>query len=217
MASLRLVWDWNGTLLADVDAAVSALNRMLAKRGVKPTTREFYRENFGFPVRPFYAALGVDLAVCDWDEICDDFHAFIAEEPSALRPDAIAAMDVARSLGFRQCVLSALREDLLLRDMAHLGAASYMDCIAGVDNLDGASKLDRGRALVATLEAMPGEPSARVFVGDTLHDAEVAAALGGRCILVDGGHQTAARLAKAGVPVAENLLAAVEIARSFAA
>ena len=33
----------------------------------------------------------------------------------------------------------------------------------------------------------------------------------------DGGPQTAARLAKAGVPVAENLLAAVEIARSFAA
>ena len=46
---------------------------------------------------------------------------------------------------------------------------------------------------------------------------EVAAELGGRCILVDGGHQTAERLAKAGVPVAANLLAAVEIARSFAA
>ena len=28
-----LIWDWNGTLLDDVDAGVNALNRMLAARG----------------------------------------------------------------------------------------------------------------------------------------------------------------------------------------
>ena len=216
MLSARIVWDWNGTLLDDVDAAVSALNRMLVKRGVRPTTREFYRANFGFPVRPFYSALGVDLDACDWDEICDDFHSFIAEEPSALRPDALEAMDLAMRLGFRQCILSALREDLLLRDATRLGAAAGMDFLAGVDNLDGASKLDRGRALVAELDALPGEPSLRVFVGDTLHDAEVAAALGGKCVLVGGGHQETGRLGAAGVPVVGSLVAAVELAERMA-
>ena len=58
----RLIWDWNGTLLDDVAAAVGALNRMLVKRGARPITIEHYRRRFGFPVRPFYAELGVDLA-----------------------------------------------------------------------------------------------------------------------------------------------------------
>ena len=47
-----IIWDWNGTLLDDVDAAVGALNRMLAKHRLPPVTRTFYRANFGFPVRP---------------------------------------------------------------------------------------------------------------------------------------------------------------------
>ncbi len=64
-----IIWDWNGTLLDDVGAAVNALNRMLAVRGVAPTTREYYRAHFGFPVRPFYEELGVNLAHEDWDRI----------------------------------------------------------------------------------------------------------------------------------------------------
>ncbi len=81
MDNICIIWDWNGTLLDDVDAAVGALNRMLAARGVPPTTRDYYRGHFGFPVRPFYAELGVDLEHEDWDRICVDFHRFMEEEP----------------------------------------------------------------------------------------------------------------------------------------
>ena len=70
-----IIWDWNGTLLDDVSAAVRALNRMLSVRGVSAITEERYRNSFGFPVRPFYAELGVDLDRWDWDAICEDFHA----------------------------------------------------------------------------------------------------------------------------------------------
>ena len=109
----RLIWDWNGTLLDDIDAAVNALNRMLVSRGASPITVDRYRRCFGFPVKPFYAELGVDLEKWDWDGICEDFHAFVAAEPQRLRDDALAALGRARDLGFRQCVLSALRQDLL--------------------------------------------------------------------------------------------------------
>lgn len=50
----RIFWDWNGTLLDDTAAALATLNGMLAKRGAPPITMEFYRENFAFPVKPFY-------------------------------------------------------------------------------------------------------------------------------------------------------------------
>ena len=200
-----IIWDWNGTLLNDVDAAVAALNRMLAKHGVPATTREFYRAHFGFPVRPFYREVGIDLDRVDWNEICIDFHTFIAAEPQRLNSSAVEALESARAHGFRQCILSALREDILLRDTSRLGVAPFFDIIAGVDNLDGATKLKRGQDLLAQLPAH----SDLYFIGDTLHDAEVGAALGAHVVLVDCGHQTAERLRTSGHAVVESPIAAV--------
>lgn len=206
-----IIWDWNGTLLDDVGAAVAALNRMLVTRGVPCTTREYYRANFGFPVRPFYEKLGVDLAHEDWDRICEDFHRFISEEPDQHpRPEAAPALERALSRGFRNCILSALREDILRRDVSAAGLMRYFDEVYGVDNLDGATKLSRGRDLFACLDAK-GEVGKRYLIGDTLHDAEVACALGARCVLVEGGHQNAERLAASGCPVAPSLLGALDI------
>lgn len=202
-----LIWDWNGTLLDDVSAAVGALNRMLAKRGIAPITVEHYRRRFGFPVRPFYAELGVDLERWDWDEICEDFHNFVVEEPQQVRDEAAPALEFAESLGFRQCVLSALRQDKLEAAIGAAGLRRFFDFIFGVDNLDGASKMQRGRELMDRIDG--NDP---VLIGDTLHDAEVANDLGAGCVLVSCGHQMPERLAAAGRPVAGTLMDAVRIA-----
>ena len=206
-----LIWDWNGTLLDDVAAAVNALNRMLVKRGAQPITVERYRSRFGFPVRPFYAELGVDLGRWDWDDICEDFHSFIAAEPQEMRAETRPALELAARLGFRQSILSALRQDLLEHALAANGIDGFFEHVFGVDNLDGASKLQRGRELMAALGPEAEEP---VLIGDTLHDAEVASALGARCILFSGGHQMPDRLAEVGCSVASSLVEAVRLAGS---
>lgn len=204
-----IIWDWNGTLLDDVNAAVAALNRMLLKRGLPATTKEYYRNHFGFPVRPFYAELGVDLENDSWDEICDDFHNFIAEEKEQyLRTDTIMALQLVKDNGIGQSILSALRQDLLLRDTTKYGVADYFDFIYGVDNLDGATKLSRGYEL---LEVLSQEDKKNLFfIGDTLHDAEVAQALGAVPILVSCGHQTPDRLKAATENIFPSLTSAVE-------
>ena len=210
-----IIWDWNGTLIDDVSAAVNALNRMLSIRGVAPVTRDFYRAHFGFPVRPFYAVAGLDMEKEDWDKICTDFHQFIAEEPDQhLRPDAKDALQLVRDMGGHQSILSALRQDLLLRDTAHEGVQAAFDGIFGVDNLDGATKLSRGHDLVAHLKSsgLLASGQSLFFIGDTLHDAEVGVALGATPILVEGGHQSSERLRAAGYAVAPSLLAAVNTA-----
>ena len=208
-----IIWDWNGTLIDDVSAAVNALNRMLALRGVAPVTQDFYRAHFGFPVRPFYATVGLDLAHEDWNRICTDFHRFIAEEPNQhLRPDARDALQYVLDQGGRQAILSALRQDLLLRDTAREGVQTFFDALFGVDNLDGATKLSRGHDLMTHLKesglVIPDHPL--FFIGDTLHDAEVGTALGATPILVEGGHQNRSRLCTVGHVVAPSLLAAVQ-------
>lgn len=205
----RLIWDWNGTLLDDVSAAVNALNRMLVSRGASPITVDHYRRRFGFPVRPFYAELGVDLDRWDWDEICEDFHSYVAMEPQTVRIDAKAALETARDMGFRQCVLSALRQDMLEDALERNGLCGFFDLVYGVDNLDGASKLQRGRELVAAIETDMGNVT---LIGDTLHDSEVAKALGIGCVLVSCGHQTAERLFVTGCKVVPSLMDAVNSA-----
>lgn len=210
-----IIWDWNGTLIDDVAAAVNALNRMLAIRGVAPVTRDFYRAHFGFPVRPFYAVVGLDLEKEDWDKICTDFHQFIAEEPDQhLRHDAIDALRFVREQGGHQSILSALRQDLLLRDTAREGVQDLLDACFGVDNLDGATKLSRGYDLTAHLKAtgLLAPNQSVFFIGDTLHDAEVGVALGATPILVEGGHQNGDRLRASGHTVVPSLLAAVQAA-----
>ena len=49
------------------------------------------------------------------------------------------------------------------------------------------------------------DPADCAMIGDTLHDADVARALGSRCILVCEGHQLKSTLETAGCEVAKDL------------
>ena len=204
-----IIWDWNGTLLDDVDAGVNALNKMLVARELPTITRDFYRANFGFPVRPFYIQLGMNPDK-EWERICIEFHDNLHAEPQHIRPDTVAALEYVRHRGVRQSILSALRQDLLLRDTAVEGVQGFFEAIYGVDNLDGATKLSRGKELLAKITASHSQPFKLFFIGDTLHDAEVALELGATPILVDCGHQYADRLRATGHTVTPNLLDAVK-------
>ena len=193
----------------DVDASVNALNKMLVARKLPPISREFYRANFGFPVRPFYSQIGMNPDQ-EWDRICVEFHNDLHAEPQHIRPDTTAALEYAQNRGARQSILSALRQDLLLRDTAAEGVQDFFEEIYGVDNLDGATKISRGRELLAKIKDSHAKSFKLFFIGDTLHDAEVALELGATPILIGCGHQCEDRLRTSGHAVAPNLLNAVK-------
>lgn len=209
-AKTYILWDWNGTLLDDTRAAANAINAMLRRRGLPEITMADYRRRFGFPVRRFYEQIGFKLETEDWDALAEEYHRlFRGDSEQGLRTDARAALDAVRARGAGQSILSALREDLLKADIAKAGITDYFDRIYGVDNLDGATKIARGHELMAALRLKGPEA---VMIGDSLHDVESAVALGARCVLVAGGHQSAERLQAACLPVAETLVEAVRLA-----
>ena len=215
----HVVWDWNGTLLDDTQAALDTLNVMLARRGGRPVAMDFYRDHFAFPVKPFYKSIGVCLENEDWDALAREYHDIYARQPKRLNAEAIAALERAKAAGARQAIISALRQDLLDAATAASGVAAYMDLVYGVDNLDGASKLDRARELlkaVAPSGGAAGEPIDVCLVGDALHDKEVADALGIRCVLCAQGSHAAWRL-RAVAPTGDTLLEAVDLALADAA
>jgi phosphoglycolate phosphatase len=122
----------------------------------------------------------------------------------------VAALSAVSDSGAKQSIISALRQDLLdaaVKDEYRLGG--FFENIYGVDNLDGASKLDRARELLCRIRGEgDGEP---VLIGDALHDKEVADALGIRCVLCSQGSHSHYRLERV-APTGSTLMEAVDLA-----
>ena len=206
MSCPYILWDWNGTLLDDTQAALDTLNIMLSRRGVNPITMEFFRDHFAFPCRPFYDTIGMHVEDAEWDALAKEYHDLYAEQPKELNRETIAALERVKAAGARQSIISALRQDLLDEVTERMGVAKYMECIYGVDNLDGASKLDRALELLTRIDN--ADP---VVIGDALHDKEVADALKVRCVLCGQGSHASWRLRKV-APTGETLLEALDLA-----
>lgn len=194
-----IVWDFNGTLLNDVQACLNALNTLLKMRHLRPITLSYYRENFGFPVIQFYEHLGmIPSDAEDWAVIGETFHMrYLFSKTLQLQPGALEMVTLLHQKGYRQGVLSALEQGLLELQLAQFGLANKMDFVLGSRSYDGASKLEAA----ATLNLK--EPV--ILIGDTAHDAEVAKKQGWECILCSAGHQTKQRLKACGFPVVERL------------
>jgi len=201
-----ILWDWNGTLLDDVQVSFDCLNDMLRLyRKPEVPTVDAYRAVFGFPVKAYYARVGIGEAL--FDEVAPLCMADYMKNEIAcgLRAGAREALAAFQAAGWRQVILSASKRDNLLGQMARFGILPYFDTVLGLDHIYATSKEGIGRAWMAKEGVAPADC---VMIGDTLHDAEVAKALGCRCLLVCGGHQTRQTLLTAGCEVAENLGAA---------
>ena len=214
MDAVHIIWDWNGTLLDDTEAALATLNIMIAERGGTPIGMPFYLDNFAFPVRPFYDRIGITAHDEDeWNAIAREYHETYLRQPKALNRGAFAALDMAKAAGCRQSILSALRQDLLDAQTKEYGIDGYFERICGSDNLDGASKLNRARELLAEL-SVPHSPvpvPRFVLIGDAVHDKEVADAIGIPCVLCAVGSHAAWRLS-AVAPTGETLVDALKLA-----
>ena len=204
-AKRHIIWDWNGTLLDDVEFCIRTINEIAARRGIPPVTRERYREVFTFPVIEYYKALGFDFDEESFavpaQEWVDGYTVGVLTQ-AQLYPGAVAVLAALADDGFAQSILSAHHQDPLVNTVRHFGIAQYIDPILGLDDHYAESKLQLGRAW---LNAADVDRDSVLLVGDTLHDHEVAEALGVACLLVAHGHQSEEQLAKAGVPVVGDL------------
>jgi len=207
------IWDWNGTLLNDTWLCVEVLNGLLARRGRGPITEDDYRANFGFPVIHFYEYLGFETDVDSFDcvsqEFICDYEARWFQE-CILHPDAESVLQSMSDLGLTHSVLSAAKQEALDAGIAYYGIREHFMGLVGTDNIYAEGKVGRGRHWIEQLPWSPGEV---VMIGDTLHDLEVAEAIGTDCVLMAHGHHSPERLAATGKPVVHSLRELVEYLR----
>jgi phosphoglycolate phosphatase len=184
----HVIWDWNGTLLNDVDFCCKIINRILVENNLPVLSLKKYREIFTFPVQNYYQAAGLDFTKTSFEIMGKDF---IDEYESkklscSLFDSAIDVLSGIQKKGIGQSVLSAYLHDNLVSILEHYQLTKYFDNIIGLDNIYAGSKTHLGLSLVEQIN-LPKDQI--LFIGDTLHDAEVAEAMGVNSILIANGHQ----------------------------
>lgn len=186
----HVVWDWNGTLLADVHVVVEASNAGLEAVGAAAALDlERYRSTFRRPLREFYADLaGRELGDDEWARMNAAFgERYRGAEPALpLAEGALDALDRFADAGLGQSVLSMLAHDELHATLGRRGLHEWFARVDGDHHHDGRSK---AAALATHLEVLDLDPARVVLVGDTLDDAAASAAAGTACVLV-AAHST---------------------------
>jgi len=200
----HIIWDWNGTLLDDAWLCVEVMNSMLQQRKLPPLTLELYRSIFDFPVRDYYVKLGFDFEREPFEKVGMEFMVLYNQRQNECRlhPEVKHLLPYCTLQGYRQSILSAREQNELIAETDALEVKPFFDFIRGLNDHYAHGKVDVGFRLVGDL----GIPKDEIlFVGDTLHDAEVAREIGIACCLIPNGHHSLGRILTAGVPVHSSL------------
>lgn len=199
MKYTNIIWDWNGTLLDDVDYCVTVINTILKKNGLKVfDSVADYHCVFGFPIKDYYIRAGFDFDRVPFDVLAVEYIDLYYSEGGCPRlfPEAEKILSEFRSKGIKQVILSASERYNLLSQVRPLGIEHYFDEILGTSDIYAAGKED-----IAKEYMKRAKPKCALLIGDTTHDKEVADSLGIDCILVATGHQSKKVLQEAGFVV----------------
>lgn len=203
MKYTHILWDFNGTILDDVGAGIKSVNKLLFERGL-PTLKsvEEYYSVFGFPIIEYYRRLGFDFEKEPYEVIAPLWveQYLINVKDSDVFDDVISTAEVLRKMGARQVILSATELDMLKAQLFDLGLESTFDAVLGLDNIHAASKV---KLAEKWREENPN--AVALMIGDTVHDAEVAIAIGADCVLIARGHQSRDTLEACGCPIMNDL------------
>lgn len=182
------VWDFNGTILDDVETGILAVNHLLRERGLKTiNSRQEYQRVFGFPIRQYYQRLGFDFEKEPYEVVAPLWveQYLLHVRNARMFADVRETLERFQSMGIRQIVLSATELQMLKGQLRDLGITRYFEEILGLDNIHASSKI----ALAEDFRRR--HPKERILLlGDTDHDCATAKALGADCVLIARGHQS---------------------------
>lgn len=200
----HIIWDWNGTLIDDAWLCVEIINEMLRDRGRQPITHRQYEEKLTFPVRDFYERLGFDFSVEPFGALADEYIGKYDKRcfECRLHDHAIEVLNNCLDRGVKHSILSAYHQVRLEAMLDFFDLTSMFTHIMGLDDHHAGGKAQQGRHLTRELGR---DIDRAIMIGDTVHDYEVARAIGVDCALFVEGHNSPHRLQSCGVPVLHSL------------
>jgi phosphoglycolate phosphatase len=188
-----IAFDLDGTLVESAPDLIAAVNAILIAEDLKPLTleeaRPFISRGARWLLQWGIASAGVPepaaRAAALFDRFINYYSAHIADESHPF-PGVIDALNVLRAAGAKLVVCTnkptALSHSLLTR----LGMVDLFDGIVGIDAVT-AAKPDAAH-LIEAVQAVGGDLTQTIMVGDADTDAGTARAAGTSLILVDFGY-----------------------------
>ena len=203
----HIIWDWNGTLLDDLQMSIDALNAILVSEQMEIVTDvEEYKRIFQFPVIRYYEAIGFDFDKTPFSELAKRYMAYY--QPNSLscklQTGAIELLQALKKAGYRLTLLSASDLSFLHVQLSQYPALEgIFDEVLGLDHIHADSKQSLAMKFVQTLAHLEEV----LFIGDSVHDYEVATASGCDCLLVACGHEHVDKLVATQTKVLDDLAA----------
>ena len=205
-----IFFDFNGTIINDLDLCLDLLNEILNKQGAKELSIDEYKNVFKFPIKQYYIDAGVDLSKDSFEDLAIWF--INKYQPLSMEcglfNGIVDTFKVLKDKGYHLVILSASERNNLIEQCVNYDIDKYFDAILGIDNIHAASKV------VIALDYLKENNingSDVLFIGDTLHDLEVAKAIGASCMLVSCGHQSYDVLKNGGVTILNTVNDLLEI------
>lgn len=196
--------DFNGTLLDDIDLCLELLNWMLKDQNKPLVEKNKYKEIFMFPIKDYYIKAGLDFNVESFESLAHRFmDRYINEYKNCKLFDGIIdTLKYLREKGYKIYILSASKQSILNSQCDYYGLTKYFDNIIGINDIYASSK---EKIAIRFIEENNINTDEAIFVGDTLHDEEVARTVGINCYLVKCGHQSEGVLKSAGVKIIDDI------------
>ncbi len=183
-----IFFDFNGTILNDVELCLDLLNEKLIKQNKQTLTLDEYKHVFKFPIRQYYLDAGLDFNIESFESMADSFIAKYqpASLTCGLYSCVIPTLKFLNEKNIKLIILSASETNNLNYQVNHYGINEYFDAVLGIDNIYAESKMGIGLKYINSHNIKKEEC---IFVGDTLHDFEIAKEMGVDAVLVECGHQ----------------------------
>ncbi|MBE6890535.1 MAG: HAD family hydrolase [Ruminococcaceae bacterium] len=203
MIHSHILWDFNGTILNDVEVGFESANILLTRHGLNELKSiEEYRKIFCFPIIDYYRKLGFDFNKNPYSELAVEWVSIYNENvyKAKLYDGIIRLLNEINKSKSPQLILSATELKMLKGQLKSLGISEYFDMVLGTGDIYAYSKEE-----IAINWANIVKPKNALLIGDTTHDKTVADAAGFNCILVANGHEDKQRLIETNATVVDSV------------
>ena len=207
-----IIWDWNGTLIDDVDTSLECINFLLKKNHLETISRDYYQDIFTFPVEQYYRKLGFDFTQITFAKLADEFiHEYKKRMFDAkLYPNVKDVLEYMQQMGVKQFVISAMEVGKLKLCIENKGISQYFEAILGLNNNYANGKMSLVKEFAKNRKELLNSSNVWM-IGDTEHDFFIAKELKWNSILVSQGHHSFSRLSAVSDIVVRNLNGISEI------
>lgn len=194
-----VVFDWNGTILADTSLCLRATNHVLQKIGIKPATLGKYQSAYTLPMDNMYIALGctpLQLEEHRSEIVRGWIHYYLENQKTVrLRKGVKPTLSDLASRGHKVAVLSNYTVDGIAQQMDRFALASHFDVVLA--NLPEEShrvmqRKSKGERLKGFVEGHDIRHA--LVVGDTPEEIEIAHAYGYLGVAIADGVCSLSRL-----------------------